>query len=103
MSLALDQFIIEEIKKQTSKYRQSSNARINSILEKYFTFFIGLEENHAVIFLPRTHQFFIKEIDEAKYADELKAIGTDNLDAMFVQTGLPNTLDNLLKFTYEGF
>jgi uncharacterized protein (DUF4415 family) len=102
MSLALDAFVVEEIKKQTIKYRQSFNARINAILEKYVTFFMGLEENHAAIFLPRTHQFFINEIDEAKYTDELKAIGTDNLDAMFVQTGLPNTLDNLLKYTYEG-
>jgi hypothetical protein len=102
VSLALDENVVEEIKAQAAKMEQSFNARVNAILEKYVRFFMHVEQERAAIITRSTHQFFVDEIDEQKYTAELKRLGTDIIDAMFVQTGMANTIDNLVKFTFEG-
>ncbi len=102
VSLALDAGVVKEIQKQAKEYDVSFNARVNAILTKYVMFFAVIEQDHAAVIPRKLHQFFVDEIDEAKYTVELKKIGTDIIDAMFVRTGLANTLDNLIDFTFKG-
>jgi hypothetical protein len=101
ITLALDDFIVAEIRKEADKSQKSLNARINAILEKYVKYYKMVELNGAVIIPPVTHQFFINEIDEAKFTAELKRNATDIVAALIVQNVVPLTLDNIIKFTFE--
>jgi hypothetical protein len=83
VSLALDEFVVEEIRKQADKSQVSFNARVNAIVEKYVKFFMFAEEVRAAVILPSTHQFCVNEIDETKYTAELKRVGKDSIDAIF--------------------
>jgi len=80
----------------------SFNARVNEILAKYITFFAVTEQDRAAIIPRSLHQFFVNEIDELKYTNELKNMGTEIIHAMFVRAGIANTLDNLIDFTFKG-
>jgi hypothetical protein len=102
VSLALNEHVVEEIRKQADKSQVSFNSRVNAILEKYVDFFMLAEEVRAAVILPTTHQFFINEIDEAKYIVELKRVGTDPINAIFTQTGIRLTLDNMIKHVFEN-
>lgn len=102
VSLALDRDVVTAVKEDAEENRMSFNARVNAILEKYIKFFALTEQERSAIIPRNLHQFFIDEIDGAKYAAELKKIGTDVIDALFVRSGLANTLDNLIEFTFRG-
>jgi hypothetical protein len=71
-------------------------------LEKYITFFALTEQDRAAIIPHKLHQFFVNEIDETKYTEELKKIGTEIVHAMFVRAGIPSNLDSLVDFTFRG-
>jgi len=102
VSLALDRHVVDAIKKQADEMEQSFNARVNAILQKYVNFFVSVEADRAAIIPKSLHQFFVDEIDEEKYAAQLNQMGTDVIHAMFVRTGLAKTLDNFVRFTFEG-
>jgi len=102
VSLALDELVVEEIRKQADKSQVSFNARVNTILEKYVKFFMLAEQDRVAIIHPSTHQFFLNEIDEAKYTAELKRLATETIDGIFTQTGIRPTLDNMIKHVFEN-
>jgi hypothetical protein len=62
----------------------SFNARVNAILEKYVKFFMQAKQDRVAIIHPTTHQFFLNEIDEAKYTAELKRLATETEMAFIV-------------------
>jgi len=101
VSLALDDYVVAQIKKQSVVMEQSFNSRVNSILEKYVTFFSQLERDRPAIMPRSLHQFFINRTDEVEYVNELKRLGDGFIQALFVQTGLAPTLDNLVKVIFE--
>jgi uncharacterized protein (DUF4415 family) len=102
VSLALDEFVVEEIRKQADKSQVSFNARVNAILEKYVRFFMQTEQDRVAIIHPSTHQFFLNEIDEVKYTTELKRLAKETIDAILTQTGIPITLDNMIDYVFEN-
>jgi hypothetical protein len=101
VSLALDDFVVKQIKKQSAEMDQSFNSRVNSILEKYVNFFAQLERDRPAIMPKSLHQFFIDKTDEAEYTSELRRLGDGFIQALFVQTGLAPTIDNLVQFVFE--
>ena len=102
VSLALDAAVVEKIKRQASTLNQSFNTRVNAILEKYVNYFSIVEMEHPAILTRSQHQFFVDEINEEKYTNQLKRMGIEVIHAMFVQTGMANTLDNFIRFVFEG-
>jgi hypothetical protein len=102
VSLALDDNVVAQIRKQAATMDQSFNARVNTILEKYVSYYAQTEIDRLAMIPRSLHQFFINEIDEAKYTARLKQIGVDITGVIFIQTGMAKTLDNLVKFVFEG-
>jgi uncharacterized protein (DUF4415 family) len=101
VSLALDEAIVERVKQQATTLGQSFNTRVNAILEKYVNYFSIVEMERPAILTRSQHQFFMDEIDEEKYTNQLKRMGIQVINAMFIQTGMANTLNNFIKFVFE--
>ncbi len=101
VTIAIDDSIINEIRKEANESGQSLNTRINAILRKHTNFYRMVEVNGGVILHPKLAQFMVDEIDEAKFTDIYKKIGNYSIESLFVTKGIPITFENFCKFYFE--
>jgi uncharacterized protein (DUF4415 family) len=100
VTLALDERIVKELRREAQESQQSLNVKINAVLRKHVDYYRMIELNKAAIIQPATHQFFLNEVDEAKYIEHLKEIGKGVISSLLVQKGLAPTLDRLVAYIF---
>ena len=100
VTLALDDVIVEEIRKEAKELEQSLNARINAILRKHVSFWRMIEMDGSAIIPHHTHDFLMHEVDEHKYAEEMKKIGRGLVVSAIEQKAVPLSLENVARFVF---
>lgn len=101
ITLAMDDYIVKEIRKEAENNHQSLNVRINSILRKYIDFYRMVEVNKGIIMDPASFQLYVNEIDEEKLISTMERVATDFVASLQAQRNIPLTLDNIIKFSFE--
>ncbi|MEO9295019.1 MAG: hypothetical protein ABI347_05410 [Nitrososphaera sp.] len=101
VTIALDDYIFKEIRKEAEDSRQSLNALVSNVLRKHINFYRTAELTGVVIVPPNVFQFFINETDEGQFVKEMTKAGTDLVPSFFAQKGIPLTFENIVKISFE--
>ena len=101
ITLALDDVIVEKIRKEAKELEQSLNARINAILRKHVSFWRIVEVNKGVIFHPSAFQTILDEVDEYVFTEIMKKLAIDFGVSLYAPSNIPPTLDNIVRFSFE--
>lgn len=103
VTISVDKNILEEIKSDAQGMGLSINAYLNEALQRYIVFYRHVKKQGGVI-LPRG--FFINLLDLAEEERISKIFeregGFDVIISILAQNNIPITLDNLIKFVFEG-
>lgn len=103
ITISVDKKIFEEIKADSQGMGLSINAYLNEALQRYTVFYRHVIKQGGVI-LPRG--FFIgllNLIREEQLNNILeKEAGYDVIVSILAQNAIPITLDNLIKYVFEG-
>lgn len=101
ITLALDDFIVKELRKEAERDKSSINSKVNSILEKYLGFYKYVELLHSVI-IPQTQmQKMLEIMDEVKLTEIMKTYGNANVLSVFTNMGVSPTLTGLIKYHFS--
>jgi hypothetical protein len=87
ITIALDDYIFKEMRKEAEDSRQSLNALVSDVLRKHINFYRTAELTGVVIVPPNVFQFFINETDEKQLVKEMTKAGTDLVPSFFAQKG----------------
>lgn len=101
ITLALDEMIVKELRKESEYHRTSLNARINSILEKYTEFYRFAELLDSVTLPQKQFQAMLELMDEARVIKILRDDGSAAVLSVLNNMGIPATLENVIKFCYN--
>lgn len=103
VNLALDDKIVEEIKREAKHNGMSLNARINSILSKYINFYKRSEEVDDTCIVPKKYfQFIVDNLDEKDHIAQVTEMHRIWVPAFFNDLNIPFTLENFVKYAAEG-
>lgn len=100
ITLALDDFILKELRKDAENDRTSINSKVNSILEKYVGFYKYVELLHSVIIPQTQFQQMLELMDEVKLTEIMKTYGNANVLSVFSNMGTSPTLSGLIKYHF---
>lgn len=102
VTISTDKKIFDEIKKNAKNKGQSVNALLNNVITKYVLLYGPVEEQDGII-LP--HKFFsglLEYIPDDNLVKLLYGEGFEVVRSIFVQGGISLTMDNLIKYMFEG-
>ncbi len=103
ITISTDSEIFDAIRKDCQSKGITLNAQINQILKKHILFYRLVEEKRGVI-LP--HQFMAGLVDmcnENQFINLLdEAGGNKTVPTHFAHNGIPYTMENLIKYFFEG-
>lgn len=101
ITLALDDYIVKEMRKEAASLQQSLNTRVNAILRKHVNFWQMTELNGSIVLPSIINQFFIDKVDEAEFISEMKKLYSLFISSLYAQKKIPVTLENLIRFSFE--
>lgn len=101
VTLALDENILDKIRKEADDEGVSINSRINSILTRYELFLKTAIDQRSVI-MPR-HSFsqILEVMDEEKFLKILNNVATDIMPAVLAHNNIPPTMENVIQYCFE--
>lgn len=100
VTLAIDDSIVKELRKEAERDRSSVNSRVNSILEKYVSFYKYVELLGSVIIPQTQYQQMLEIMDEAKLTEIMKTYGNANVQSVFSNLGVAPTLSDLIRYHF---
>jgi hypothetical protein len=101
ITLALDNGIVKELRKQAELDRSSLNSKVNSVLEKYVGFYKHAELLDSVVIPQKQFQAMLDLMDETELTKILKADGSAAVLSILNFLGIPHTLDNMIEYCFS--
>jgi len=102
INLSVDSDIIDELKEESKSKGRSLNAHIGSILVNHVNFFRHALNLEAVMFPQDLWASFLEVMDKETIVDVLEKYGTPSVISVFSHNNVPNTIDNMIKYCFEG-
>jgi hypothetical protein len=112
ITLAIDEQVLEIIREEAQIDSKSINGKINDVLLRYAFFYRYTEKAGAAVMLPRTVDFIIRNIDDAKWIEEMRNVVMDAYRILLLEHNIDLTLQNVIKMLstdavyagiYKGF
>lgn len=103
LTISIDNTMFDEIKKESQERGLSTNAYLNEVLQRHILFYRHVIKQGGLV-IPRG---FFTSLLEFVEEDRLSKIferegGFDVIISILVQNNIPITLDNLIKYVFEG-
>jgi hypothetical protein len=103
ITLAIDKYVLDDIRKEAAGEGRSINSFINAILFNWTNFYKYHRESQAVVLTAKNFQAHLDHIDENVIVNEFKDNALNLIPAILAERHIPLTLENLIKYQYEGF
>lgn len=103
ITLALDERIIRDLRKDADLEGTSLNSKINTALDKYTSFYKYIDLLGGVVIPQRQYQSMLELMDEEKLTRVMKTDGNANVLSMFSNLGLTPTLAGMIKYCFNRF
>jgi len=102
ITLSIDEFIIDSLRKDAKSKGLSLNARINEVLSKYINCYKRAEEFESCIVTSRTFSVFLEMLDEDRTVDIMKTEGTDSFISYLQHNNIPQTPESVIALAFEN-
>lgn len=103
ITISVDDNIFDEIKKEAKTHGLSANAEINNILQRHTLFYRHVTEQDGIILPHAVFTEIVNLIDEDKLMRLPYEKGAgDYATAIFAHNNIPLTIDNLVRYVFEG-
>ena len=101
LTLSIDQNVIDEIKRDSERQGLSVNAKVNTIMTKYVSFYRLIEEQECSIIPSKLWGQMVDAIEEEKLLNLLNGEGVGAIYSIFLNNNIPMTLDNFIKYCFQ--
>ena len=103
ITIAVDDTILNEVKKDAKNHGVSVNAEVNNILHKHTVFYRHVNEQDGIILPHAVFAEIVNLIDEDKLMHlPYEKGGGDYIMAIFAHNNISYTIDNLIKYLFES-
>jgi hypothetical protein len=102
ITLAIDNNILEEIRKEAEKEGKTLSAKVNDILTKHIVLYRFAQDTKCIIINSKTFHFIVDQLDEKLLLEDFMANAVDFVSTFFHAKNIPFTLDNFIKYAGEG-
>lgn len=101
VSLAIDSNVLSSIKEEAKSQGTSLNSRINSILEKYVSFYKHTEELEPCIIAYNQFAKMLDLMDEEKLTEIIAIDGVAHALSALEHNRVPATMDMLIEYLFK--
>lgn len=101
LTLSIDQNVLDEIKKDSDRQGLSVNAKVNSIMTKYVSFYRLVEELECTIIPSKLWGPMVDNVEEEKLFNLFNNEGVGAIYSIFLNNNVPMTLDNFIKYCFQ--
>jgi hypothetical protein len=112
ITLAIDEQVLDIIREEAGHDSKSVNGKVNDVLTRYAFFYRYTEKAGAAVVLPHTVDFVIRNIDDAKWVEEMQNVVMDAYRILLLEHNVELNLENIIKMLstdavyagiYKGF
>jgi hypothetical protein len=100
--LAIDNYVLKEIRKESEAKGLSINAKINAILTKHVDYDRHTESLRCIHISNKRFKSLLDNIDEVNLLEGFKADMTDIVPTAHIEQNTPATLDGLIKYFFQN-
>ena len=100
--LAIDDYVLKEIRKESEAKGLSTNAKINAILTKHVDYDRHTESLRCIHISNKRFKSLLDNIDEVNLLEGFKADMTDIVPTAHIEQNTPATLDGLIKYFFQN-
>lgn len=102
IKLAIDDFILKEIRKESEAKGLSTNTKINAILTKHVNYDRHTESLRCIHISNKRFKSLLDSIDEVNLLEGFKADMTDIVPTAHIEQNTPATLEGLIKYFFQN-
>lgn len=103
ITLALDDNILQEIRKDSENLGLSVNAKINNILTSWVRMYKYHEMEQGMMLTARNFRTLLDNVSEEVIVNEFQNNALDMIPSFFIERNIPMTLDNLVEYAFKAF
>jgi hypothetical protein len=102
IKLAIDDFILKEIRKESEAKGLSTNTKINAILTKHVNYDRHTESLRCIHISNKRFKSLLDNIDEVNLLEGFKTDMTDIVPTAHIEHNTPASLDGLIKHFFQN-